>query len=69
MDRFSPMFVLISIFLAGSIGASGGFVIGGLMASGKVGDLEARVYLLERLLTELSGEAALPTEISDFAQG
>jgi hypothetical protein len=69
MDRFSPIFVLISIFVAGSIGASGGFVIGGLMASGKVGDLEARVYLLERLLTEMTGNAAVPAEISDFAQG
>ncbi|MEG3175243.1 hypothetical protein U1872_03310 [Sphingomonas sp. RB3P16] len=60
------MFVLISIFVSGSIGASAGFVIGGLMASGKVSDLESRVYLLERLITKLTGEAALPAEVTDF---
>uniref|UniRef100_UPI0035CC7C19 hypothetical protein n=1 Tax=uncultured Sphingomonas sp. TaxID=158754 RepID=UPI0035CC7C19 len=67
MERFSAMFVLVSAFVAGSIGATGGFVMGGLVASGKVGDLEARVYLLERLIAELSGAPAGATEMADFA--
>ncbi len=66
MDRFSPMFVLVSMFVAGSIGASGGFIMGGLMASGKVSDLEARVHLLERLITRITGTSALPAEFTEF---
>lgn len=47
------MFVLIAMFIAGSIGASGGFILGGMMASGRVSDLELRVRSLEALLGQL----------------
>ncbi|TPG53954.1 hypothetical protein [Sphingomonas glacialis] len=66
MGPFSPMFVLISMFAAGSIGVSGGFILGGLSASGKISDLEARIHLLERLIARITGTSAMPAELTEL---
>ena len=67
MERFSLMFVLISTFSAVSVGASGGFILGGLMASGKVADLEIRLQSLEAILASFSNTDPMLFRSHNFA--